>query len=205
MPRRIVIIATGALIVITLIAIGIFYALRGRQLVLNSTPSLSQVTVNGQSLSFQQGTAIAFDHTVTIQASLNGYKDFYATLDPHTYQGSSYTIKLVSDLVDSSGRSATDILLQAARDNGTNLGLLDTNGQPTAVVISTKDFSDNYTMYTIQPINNQDTGGTALVILQKRSDGYHIILGPGTDFQASDFVGLPSDLTNYYQRRIGSQ
>lgn len=199
MIKRITVIVIASVLVLVLIIIGIFSALGGRQLTLNSQPGIDTVTINGVNKSFQQGMKVGFDKTLTIAVNQSGYDSFSVTLDPKNNTTQSYTIKLTtsSSLVDNSGSNANDNLLQAAKKSTTNIGLL-SGSQLNVLVTAAKSLSNGYFVYTIEPLDSTQGGSdTATVVVQKQSDGYHVILGPSSNLSSSDVASLPADVVAY--------
>jgi hypothetical protein len=190
MKRRPLIIAIGSLVILVLIVVSIAMTMAGRTLTLNADPNIDNVAIDGKSMTFKQGMKVDYQKAITIEVAQKGYDAFKVQLDPKANNMKDYTIKLTKH-TDTPVGSQGYGLLEAAKNSSKDNGLL-LNSQLNATITSSKSFADGYTFYAIS-----NDSGPAFVVVRNQSGVANIVLGPGTRFDNSDLLRMPSDVATY--------
>lgn len=213
--QTIILLGIGLLVVISVL---LWFALQPRLTLKSGVEGLSTIEVNGQKTDFKDGMTIPFASTVTIKAEKDGYYPITWTLDPSQQKITEFTINLerqptgtdtsenaqiinnLPGVTPSAPNELADILLQAAVQSGES-SLLNFGTALGVDIVDSRVFEGgNYIGYIVAPKPPMVTD-PAMVIVQRVSSGYAVIIGPGTNFDIASTANLPLSVANYIREK----
>jgi hypothetical protein len=213
----IIVLAIGAILVIGVIIMTI---LAPPTLTLRSNvEGLETIKVNGQETKFTDGMKIPYTSALTIEAQKEEYYPATWSLDPNFQRISEFTIELartrtrsdhsanaqiIEELRPSANAAQTneaeDALLKAATTSGTET-ILDF-GQALSINIKEHQSFEagTYRAYIVTPKPPLVTD-PALVVIKQTGSRWHVLFGPGTNFDSTSTADLPPSLVTYMQQK----